>query len=697
MNTIYKYSILGLLPFCAITTKASNTESTDSVKTTQLEEIVVKGENQWIENGKAVFIPTRQAKRLAKDMESMIRIMNAPMLIVKDKKVTTTSGESVAFYINGVPVDNVDRETFWANNVLRVEFYPNPDDTKFRGQRNVLNIIMKEYIAGGLTKLNGDQTFPNDGTYRLSSKFVYKKMTYNATVKAGYSRDHLSHYDAIETFNDVWYNGNFYNLITREDEARSVSRSNDFSSAFNARYRSEKFIATHGISFGWNQNPNSNDVGNVTYSPSIISSGHSLSNFQSRQSAVDVNGDYAMKFSPKWILWANWSTGYSHFNHQTSYNEFGESPIDNYARENAWKVKLNVRSNIQLTQKIILGFSIQNNYEHHKTFYDGSVSSIQNMSLNNTTFAAQSIFNLSPKIRFNISPQLAIYHRGINSIYNQTDLLPGISGNFQINTHAKSMLSAQVFYSISSPGASDCNDLIIRQTELKWIEGNPELKTSNYLSGDLSFSWMPLSWLGFNANVNASMDSNRSYIAYRSGGTEYDGIIGSYINGKTINTIGSFSGFIFKLFNGSVQLRTDVDYQFHRLLNGHHISRVRPQISADWYVSDFSIDIATYGPEKYPINGGTGVGKSGWQYWMGVSYGNGRLICGLTLNNIFSKYRFSQTYSSNGPYHDQRLQWDRGRHVSINVTYYFDYGKKVSPNIDIQSISNIDSSILSSN
>ena len=131
MNKFYKYSILSLLPFCAVTTKASNTESTDSVKTTQLEEIVVKGENQWIENGKAVFIPTRQAKRMAKDMASMIDIMNTPLLKGENGKITTASGEPVSLFINGVEVDKIEQSTFWANNAIRVEFYPYTDDPKF--------------------------------------------------------------------------------------------------------------------------------------------------------------------------------------------------------------------------------------------------------------------------------------------------------------------------------------------------------------------------------------------------------------------------------------------------------------------------------------------------------------------------------------------------------------------------------------
>lgn len=399
--------------------------SSDSVPYTELEEVVVNGESQWIENGKAVFLPSRQAKHLAADMESMIKIMNTNLLMVKDGVITTSSGEPVAIFINGVPADNVDRSIFWANNVIRVEFYPVTDDPRFHGSRNVLNFVMKEYVAGGVTRVEGSQIFPNDGDYNLASKLVIGKMTYAVKANAGYSRDYCTHYEANESFSDVWYDNSFHDLISRKDAGSSVNRYNFFTTAANARYRTKNFITTHGIAFDWNENPRSSDEGEVLYSPSIIPAGQVNSLSRSRKSSLRLNGEYLTQVLRKWSMSVNWLVRYNHNNQNSSYTESEETPITNFAREDAWLLGMKLRMGYQLSKNIGMAFTVADDYEHTGTTYGGTASSEQKMNMNQAKLSVESIFAFSPKLGLRILPQVALYQRSVNGAAWRQIFFPG--------------------------------------------------------------------------------------------------------------------------------------------------------------------------------------------------------------------------------------------------------------------------------
>ena len=51
------------------------------------------------------------------------------------------------------------------------------------------------------------------------------------------------------------------------------------------------------------------------------------------------------------------------------------------------------------------------------------------------------------------------------------------------------------FYHESTPAANATNDVIIRQTELTWLKGNPHIKSSDYYSFHLDYFTSPSSFL----------------------------------------------------------------------------------------------------------------------------------------------------------------------------------------------------------
>lgn len=171
---------------------------------TYLNELIVESKHSWVENDRVVFVPTKKEKNLAYSPETLIMSMNVPFIKVKDGIMSDLRGESVAVFVNGVQLTEAELSTFIAKDVTRVEYYSNPSDPKFKGLRAVVNFITPVYMAGGVTKLNTRQSLPNySGRYTVSSKLVYKQMTYGVMVDGSTGRFDTRQ-ESREDYKNIW-------------------------------------------------------------------------------------------------------------------------------------------------------------------------------------------------------------------------------------------------------------------------------------------------------------------------------------------------------------------------------------------------------------------------------------------------------------------------------------------------------------
>lgn len=253
-------------------TEQAATAQTDSVRVTELQEIIVRGKRGWFENDKAVFVPTRQEKNISTTIESFLQNMSLPVLVYKENSIESRTGESISYYINGRPVSAVDVKTFWAKLAKRVEYYEHPLDPRYNGEPCVINFIMDEYEAGGITRGYASQNFPGGGFYTLSSKLEYKRMTFGLMLDGNVSRDHRGGSEGTEIYRDLFYDGVHYDQITREMDSHSWSRKNAVGATLSARYYTEKFQADHSVALSWNQNPGSGSRSTDLWSPNLFNS-----------------------------------------------------------------------------------------------------------------------------------------------------------------------------------------------------------------------------------------------------------------------------------------------------------------------------------------------------------------------------------------------------------------------------------------
>lgn len=662
--------------------------------TLRLGEVAVTARKIWVENGKVTMLPSKRAKNLARSMSALIDIMHTGILMADEGEIKTASGQKASLFINGEPVDKIDADTFWAKNVLRVEYMQSSPEPKYAGKSNIVNFVMREYIIGGLTRFDGEQEFPNSGDYSVSSKLVIGNTTVNAVVRGGYSKDYLSGSRLNETYDGIWYGGTEYSRITRTEEASPKQKNSNLNVGINARYKKSRFTATHGVSIGAVSNNSYRTIGSVGYNPDVIGGNSMYSAMTSKSPSGEVSGMYRYFLNDKWMMSGSWQASYARNSRFSNFCESHASEILTDVKEDVWSGKAQLLAGYQIASRMNLVFSVAETLTDYKTYYSGSTASSQNQRMACTDINVQWGWEVDQHFSMALRPQLSIHSRTVNNAVARTDWLSGITLLGTCSIDSRNIIDADLRYSLRYPSASVINDLILRQTELKWIEGNPSVRPGSHYSASVSYSWMPVNWFSHTLMCRAIVDNNESVLSYRSGGAAYDGVIGQYVNGLTCRSYAIYYAPRLNLFDGNLSVSPSIEYASYHVRAVNSTGKFRPKIYTSLFIGDWELSASCSGPEKFLNNAGKEVVNTDWQYDFGASYGNGNLIVDLSLNNIFNRYLYSDISMSDHAYGFVSRNWQKGRSVTLSVTYTFDYGKKTDRGIDINLGSGAATSIL---
>ena len=139
---------------CAVGSMAQN-EASDSIKTQELNDVVVEAQMQRNSSTSTTYIPSGRQKNAAQNAIDLLQQMAIPQIQINpiDKKVTDNFGGDVAIYINHLPASKEEMDGLRTVDVRKVEYLEFPTDPRFRGQQRVVNIIVQEYAYGGYTRL----------------------------------------------------------------------------------------------------------------------------------------------------------------------------------------------------------------------------------------------------------------------------------------------------------------------------------------------------------------------------------------------------------------------------------------------------------------------------------------------------------------------------------------------------------------
>lgn len=668
----------------------------DGQKITNLKEVVVQSERAWIEGNKAVFIPSKHERNLSNSPASLIEQMNIPVVRVDRGKVTSMSGQDVTYFINGTRADETDISTFWPKDAKRVEYIENPTDPRFEGCRYVINFVMTEYQTGGITKIDVDQTFPNSGTYDLSSKLVYKEMTYGLGLKGGYDRDHRNDYERSEIFRDVWYQGQLYDEIENADCGNSWNRSDDMSAGFNARWLRGDTRITHNVSLNWRRNPESGTYASSNWNPTLFDSEIARSLSNSRTLSPKVTGNYRFKLSRKWSVNAGFSYAYAHNNSFTSYQQIPNDVIENSVRENSHSMSVGIVPQFNINKQMQLYLKAQTSMSWYEIEYSGSADAHQKQREGTTDVSATFSWQATPTFSFYLGPGVKMSYWDMGNSKSQTHITPyGNAGLYWAPTR-KIMLNAFVQYFNNSPLTSQMADLMLRQTDLIWLHGNPNLKNASSWMNGVYTNWMVCSWFNIGASVGYTLDHNPLILSYTTAPVDMGGIIRRYINGGNEHTASANIFVNFRLFDNRLDVNLQPVYLYSRTMGEYARSlawwRLRGSVS--YRIGDFRISAYYSTPQKFMSAGGMSTGWYDHDYNISLRWGNGNWYVRAELTDFLSKRNKKWDKVDAACYSYVNNVRGAGIRCSINVTYTFGYGKKVDDSIDVDTSGSSSSGVL---
>lgn len=165
---------------CAMSALAQ-TEGQDSIKTKELDEVVVEASNQRINAEVATYIPMTRQKNAAQNAVSLLSMMAIPQISVDpvSQAVQTAHGQNVSIFIDYLPATAEDLSGMKTQDVKKVEYFMHPSDARFQGAKYVINFVMQKYEWGGYTKLSANKSFGVNSS-EASAYFLLFRMVYDS-------------------------------------------------------------------------------------------------------------------------------------------------------------------------------------------------------------------------------------------------------------------------------------------------------------------------------------------------------------------------------------------------------------------------------------------------------------------------------------------------------------------------------------
>lgn len=685
--------LLLCLSLCIVPALAD--EQSDSVAAKELEEVVVMGDRAWIQDGIINVIPSKQEKKLSNSPETLIESMHLPFVQVNNGSVTTLSGEGVAFFINGEPVNEIDLATFLPKDVTLLQYMENPGDPKYMGAKYVINFKMHEYEAGGVSRIDLTQFIPNLGFYDAASKLVYKKMTYGVMFKGNYSRDHRSSMSGETKYKDIYFDKKLYDEITRTEETSSYERQDGIKFAANAKYSMNNggFIL-HTFSMSWDRNPGSGSHGTNLWSDNLFGSESSSSYSRSRMLTPQFSGNYLFKLSDKWYLAG--AARYSHA-HTNSYSEtvIGDTPaIGNSIVEDVNTVMFVVQPSFKMSDKWFFNCNVKGNLDWYSTLYSGSANVRQKQARQELSGVLKASWRPVDKWFLVLEPGVIASLWKIGEI-KENNVSPRLSAQISWIPSRKFYMGGRYMFLFNPVTASQSNPVMVKLSELSWTLGNPYLKGTKESHFYLSASFLPMQELSFSGYIYYTTINNYRYTRYTPAGVQYGGLLQETVNAKRAEDLGVSLTVSSSLLNKNLNINVSPSFSRQLAKEGgfKDMNEFTFRGRADYTLGNCRL-MLSYENLNYSYSL-SGLEK-GWRQdrWdVGLTYGVKDFYFDFTVKDIFHnkakrrKEYVSPNYLTNYNY------LETGRMFIVNFTYTIGYGKKVDKSINISGPSETSSSI----
>lgn len=664
----------------------SITETSDSLSTVEMNEVIVKAQMHRTDATSSTFTPTVKQKSSAQNAIDLLKQLAIPQISINlmDNTVTTPSGQNVAIYINYIPASAEEMEGISTADVRRVEYLDFPADPRFQGNEHVVNFIVQKYEYGGYTKATLNENFlvgKLSSRASVYSKFVYKRMTYD--LYAGASNHDINHFGSSITglYSLENEDGQFYQTTRNETLESAHFKYNQYPVSFRAIYDSDNIQIANTIGFNFDQSPLSETKGSLSFIPQQNSDYSYSKNEPSTSRYLIWSGNYYFILPRNFHLSVSPGVNYGHTHYTYLYQTSlpGSSSITNRSKEDVWQF----RGSATLFKKIAdkqnafvrawFG-STSNNVSYSGTSpYDNEFSDM---------YAGAALgYNFSND-QWNVQADAALQWEK-NQINDQSvaEIYPLLNVSAGFSPSQKHSFRTYFHFGANYPGASEKTPNVLQQNELMYYTGNPNIGLSRQVTFNLSYNWIPTSTFSASAFMQYFGEYNLYVPAYQlyQGGKA---LLRTFETDGTYNRTQIGMSFNYRLLDGNLQLAASPSVSLYRMTGLFDISKspFYCNASATYYLGNFYFQVA-YQTRSLTVQGNRGVvykDRDFYQVLAGWSRSNWNIrISGMNLfrndwlcsTNLLSTPLYSETQLVEGNNFHQRL--------NLTVTYTFGYGKKV--------------------
>lgn len=610
--------------------------SQDSISAgTTLNEVVITGKNTWIDGDRVIHIPTVKEKRLSNSPQTLIKAMHLPELRLINDEVVDILGNPVTYFINGEPADEIEISTFWPMEVRRVEYIQNPSSPNFRGMQNIVNFIVSKYEYGGVSKLNLFQRIPNNGVYQLSSKSVYKRMTFGALFIGRYLKNHRDENYGEEILNDIYYDKSYYEQLSRKISEKSENCDNGMGISVNARYSFDKINLLHTASLGWDILPHEGSNCIDVWSPNLFKSNMSVSNRKSHTLAPRISGKYYFSLADRWSLGVDWNFSYTHNEYNSQVNYAEDIFIGNRIEEDVNSMGVSVQPSFFLNKNWIFFVSLESQALLFSTHYFGTTSAVAKQNKENLKATITAMWSPSKNIGINCGGGISSSLWKVDDV-NHTIFKPWIKANVRLSLKNKFHLRLSSGISLSTPSAMETNKVVIQSTPILWLSGNPMLEATTNWDNYLSLSYYSNTWLCAMVGIGYWKKFGGIIPMYTPAPIHMGGMIMANENAKPMEYVRSTLNLIFDPLPSLSISVVPAFYYFHtRSPYKQSLSFFTISGSVEYTLGNFEIGLDYEGPYKDIDDAGMKRYERPYGLNASIKYGNGNVLLSLKCVDIF--------------------------------------------------------------
>lgn len=691
--------------FCAISAIAAmaQSEATDTIKTQELDEIVVEARTQRVIDRGVEYIPSKKIKKAAIDATQLLELMNVPQLDITPGTMTvkTYAGKDVGMFIDYKEATTEDLQGLRQEDVLRVEVLQYPEDPRFGGQANVVNFIMRKYEWGGYTKLTatGNTLNIDRGEGVLYSKFVKGNWTFDANATGTITHNNNFRDYNVESFRNINIGNQHFDEIIRTTKSGDnyLRQSNSQSVSFRAAYETKSTEIIHSVSYNRTGNPRTRNLSEVNYSEGVFSASSALSIESGQTISPRLRGYYYFALPMDNSLIASWSFSYGCTRRNSSYRLGELTPIINNNKETSYAPVVTVRYSKKFSHNNTFRTSLLSYNTIYHTHYEGSFNGLQKLLSSENMLFLEYMQNW--QCGLNLYSRVGVSYvfgrlNGVNTLEQWNPRL-GLQLNYRINE--KHSASVEGWWGNNHPTPASSNSAIVQSNELLWLQGNPELRNTTFITASASYTYIPTNNLSLSATGEYYGFLNKTAHDYFTI-SGHDGLIRKEINSGDFHRYSGYLSATLKLFDNSLSLRASG--QAERMvasgIDAQSMNLIAANVQASYYFKNFSFVLYYETPKKNlaPFDYGFRYHYKS-TYGILANYATGDFKAALQFCNWFNSNRYYSDFESNR-YSAHGWVWSSSlaRSIQLTLSYTFPYGKKVKRNNEIQTSIESNSAIL---